>query len=186
VSSSRNDFDVLYRRSLERSRARRAAAGQARRRRLRLRGGGASLALVALAVAVLGAGAAVGQQVATSGSSSAALLAEGAQGPQVGAVQSALGIGASGVFDDRTEAAVRSFQQRRGLLVDGIVGPQTRAALGLSPAAASGGGPAAATSSSQAAAGGNASLEAIAQCESGGNPRAVGGGGQFRGKRGHA
>ena len=29
------------------------------------------------------------------------------------------------IFDDEVERAVRSFQQRRGLLVDGIVGPQT-------------------------------------------------------------
>jgi N-acetylmuramoyl-L-alanine amidase len=29
------------------------------------------------------------------------------------------------VFDEEVERAVRSFQQRRGLLVDGIVGPQT-------------------------------------------------------------
>ena len=29
------------------------------------------------------------------------------------------------IFDERVEAAVKSFQQRRGLLVDGIVGPST-------------------------------------------------------------
>jgi N-acetylmuramoyl-L-alanine amidase len=33
------------------------------------------------------------------------------------------------VFDDELDAAVRSFQQERGLLVDGIVGPWTYAAL---------------------------------------------------------
>jgi N-acetylmuramoyl-L-alanine amidase len=33
------------------------------------------------------------------------------------------------IFDERVEAAVKSFQQRRGLLVDGIVGRSTYAAL---------------------------------------------------------
>src|SRR3954468_7631760 len=33
------------------------------------------------------------------------------------------------VFDERVEQAVKSFQQRRGLLVDGIVGRQTYAVL---------------------------------------------------------
>lgn len=35
-----------------------------------------------------------------------------------------------GFFGSKTEAAVKEFQ-RRGLLVDGIVGPQTWSALGL-------------------------------------------------------
>jgi peptidoglycan hydrolase-like protein with peptidoglycan-binding domain len=174
VSSSYNE-DLRCRRSLERSRARRSAAWSARRRRIRLRGGGLSAALVAAAVAVLGAGAAVGQQATGGGSS---LISAGAQGSEVTAVQRALGISTSGSFDARTAAAVKQFQQRNGLAVDGIVGPQTKAALGLAPAAAASA--AAPAESGGTAASGN--LAAIAQCESGGNPQAVGGGGQYRGK----
>jgi N-acetylmuramoyl-L-alanine amidase len=33
------------------------------------------------------------------------------------------------IFDERIEAAVKSFQQRRGLIVDGVVGPSTYAVL---------------------------------------------------------
>lgn len=36
-----------------------------------------------------------------------------------------------GVMGPRTEAAIREFQRRKGLTVDGIAGPQTRRALGL-------------------------------------------------------
>lgn len=39
--------------------------------------------------------------------------------------------GADGVFGPRTEAAVRAFQDRYGLVVDGIAGPQTTTALDL-------------------------------------------------------
>jgi len=130
---------------------------------------------VGLALAVLGAGAAVGQQATGAGGS---LVVPGAQGSEVSAIQRAVGISTSGVFDTRTQAAVRQFQQRNGLVVDGIVGPQTKAALGLAPAPATSG-PASAGVSGTAA-GGN--LESIAQCESGGNPQAIGGGGQYRGK----
>ncbi|MBW4547778.1 MAG: peptidoglycan-binding protein [Symplocastrum torsivum CPER-KK1] len=37
--------------------------------------------------------------------------------------------GADGIYGSNTRNAVRQFQQRSGLRVDGIVGPQTRAAL---------------------------------------------------------
>ena len=36
-----------------------------------------------------------------------------------------------GEFGPRTEAAVRDFQQRNGLAVDGIAGPDTQVALGM-------------------------------------------------------
>jgi len=34
-----------------------------------------------------------------------------------------------GVFGEATEAAVKAFQQEKGITVDGIVGPETYAAL---------------------------------------------------------
>ncbi|MGN1002203.1 MAG: spore cortex-lytic enzyme [Oscillospiraceae bacterium] len=42
-----------------------------------------------------------------------------------------------GVYGSRTEAAVKSFQQRNGLTADGMAGPQTLAALGISGGGAS-------------------------------------------------
>ena len=100
---------------------------------------------------------------------------QGHRGPGVKRIQRALGIAADGVFGPMTERAVRRFQRRRGLVVDGVVGPVTRRALGIR----------------------NFSrrsiyrrrgvrmpriLRRIAQCESGGNPRAVSPDGRYRGK----
>jgi len=68
------------------------------------------------------------------------VLRRGARGPAVVALRTALRLarrepagvahGAVGDdFDEALETAVRSFQQQRGLLIDGLVGPQTRRAL---------------------------------------------------------
>jgi len=45
-----------------------------------------------------------------------------------------------GIFGSQTESAVRYFQKRNGLAVDGIVGRQTLSALGLKDTASSGAG----------------------------------------------
>ena len=71
---------------------------------------------------------------------------------------------------------VKRFQKRKGLAVDGVVGPDTRDALGLEPFARS--------SVKRESTGAKLPriLRQIAECESGGNPRAVSPGGQYRGK----
>jgi hypothetical protein len=168
-----------WRRSLRASTQRRAA--RARRRRLALRGrAGVTVAIVVSAIA---AGGALAQDTAPSSSGGAT---ESSSGVSVAAIQRALGLPADGVYGPRTRAAVKRFQRRHGLTVDGVAGPETLAALGLTSddngaaveddaGAASSGGSAPDASSS-------ATLERIAQCESGGNPTAVSADGQYRGK----
>lgn len=67
-------------------------------------------------------------------SSDSELLQLGDRGDRVANVQQKLTAagfsnGEQGVFDDATESAVKQFQESKGLEVDGIVGPQTLAAL---------------------------------------------------------
>jgi lysozyme family protein len=94
-------------------------------------------------------------------------------GPQTKRVQRKLGIPADGINGPQTKRAVKRFQRAHGLVVDGIVGPQTLAALGLSVSHAT---------RHHVSASASTVLERIAQCESGGNPRAVSGNGTYRGK----
>jgi hypothetical protein len=70
---------------------------------------------------------------------------------------------------------VKRFQRRHDLVPDGIVGPITRGALGLKPFT---------SRSVRRSRGGRLPrvLRRIAECESGGNPRAVSPGGRYRGK----
>lgn len=56
-------------------------------------------------------------------------LRRGMVGPLTQLVQQKLQITADGVFDSRTEAAVREFQRNNNLVPDGIVGPRTWAVL---------------------------------------------------------
>ena len=57
------------------------------------------------------------------------LLKEGSRGQEVVELQQALGIDDDGIFGAGTRTAVESYQQKNGLIVDGIVGPQTLAAI---------------------------------------------------------
>jgi len=55
------------------------------------------------------------------------------RGAEVEALQSKLGLAVDGDYGARTAAAVKRFQRRNGLKADGVVGPSTWRALGLSP-----------------------------------------------------
>jgi hypothetical protein len=161
---------VPWRRSLRVSQARRAA--RARRRRLALRGrAGVALAVALSAVA---AGGALAQTAATP-------VAPGVQSTDaVRALQQKLGVNADGVYGPKTRAAVKRFQRAHGLTPDGVAGPQTLAALGVTTnAASSDAAPPAAPAPSPSS---DATLQRIAQCESGGDPTAVSSDGTYRGK----
>jgi len=162
---------VPWRRSLRASQARRAK--RARRRRNALRGrAGVTLAVAVFSVAAAGA---LAQDAATP-------LAPGVQSTDtVRALQQKLGVSADGVYGPKTRAAVKRFQRAHGLTADGVAGPQTLAALGVSaaPKAKEADDSSAAAPSGDAAA---ATLQRIAQCESGGNPSAVSADGTYRGK----
>jgi Putative peptidoglycan binding domain len=85
---------------------------------------------------IFGGGGTVHVNVTTGGE----LLRRGSRGPRVAALQTRLrtqyplyakDLQSDGVFGARTEAAVREFQRRAGLTVDGVAGPATLARLGL-------------------------------------------------------
>jgi peptidoglycan hydrolase-like protein with peptidoglycan-binding domain len=144
---------------------------------------GPQLAVLLVVGALLAAAAvpAVADPGASSSGGAAAstevVVERGDRGPAVRAIQEQLGIAADGVFGPLTERAVKRFQRRHDLVPDGIVGPLTRGALGLKPFS---------SRSVRRSRGRSvrvpAVLRRIAECESGGNPRAVSPGGQYRGK----
>jgi peptidoglycan hydrolase-like protein with peptidoglycan-binding domain len=105
------------------------------------------------------------------------VVKHGDRGSAVRSIQRQLGIPADGVFGPMTERAVKRFQRRHELEPDGIVGPLTRGELGLNPFSSR-----SVRRTSSRSVGVPAILRRIAQCESGGNPRAVSPGGTYRGK----
>lgn len=105
------------------------------------------------------------------------VLKKGHRGPAVKAVQRKLGLTADGTFGDVTARAVKRFQKRHGLEADGIVGPATRRALNL-PAFKSN----SVTRKGRSRTKVPAVLRRIAECESGGDIRAVSSNGMYYGK----
>jgi peptidoglycan hydrolase-like protein with peptidoglycan-binding domain len=163
---------VPWRRSQRASQARRAQ--RARRRRNVLRGrAGVTLAVAVFSVTAAGA---LAQDAATP-------LAPGVQSTDsVRALQQKLGVSADGVYGPKTRSAVKRFQRAHGLAADGVAGPQTLAALGLGAAAPKAQEDDAGSSTAAPSGDAAATLERIAQCESGGNPSAVSADGTYRGK----
>jgi Transglycosylase-like domain/Putative peptidoglycan binding domain len=132
----------------------------------------ALLALTALVAAIPAASA----DTVRASASAEVVVKRGDRGSAVRQIQARLGIPADGVFGPQTAHAIRRFQRAKGLVVDGIVGPQTRRALGLRSFSSS------SVTRSRGGGGFPRILNAIAQCESGGNPRAVSPSGLYRGK----
>lgn len=80
----------------------------------------------------------IGLALWAPGESVEALSQRGSRGEEVRQIQTALQNrgydpgSVDGIYGERTEAAVRQFQADQGLAVDGIAGPDTLAALGVS------------------------------------------------------
>jgi hypothetical protein len=167
-----------WRASLRASRDRRAAARRARQWSLRRR----SVTLGACAAMALGGGVAVAGNGGTSteateeASASSVTLKPGSSGPNVKRLQRKLRVQASGYYGPLTKKAVKRFQRRAGLKADGVAGPATLARLRIRIT------PAAAEPQDGSSVRVPAVLKRIAQCESGGNPRAVSADGRYRGK----
>ena len=114
---------------------------------------------------------------ASSGGTQAGRVADTSQelGFSVHALQRKLGVKpVSGYYGPLTRRAVKRFQRRKGLKADGIAGPATLRALGIR------------FRGQEDEESGSVRLPAvlrrIADCESGGNPRAVSPNGMYRGK----
>jgi peptidoglycan hydrolase-like protein with peptidoglycan-binding domain len=136
------------------------------------------LVLAAMVIAAVPAFADPG--VSGSGGASAAsevVVKRGDRGSAVRSIQEELGITVDGVFGEQTERAVKRFQRSHDLVADGIVGPLTRGAMGLRPFSSR-----SLRRTSARSVRVPAILRQIAECESGGNPRAISLGGQYRGK----
>ena len=178
--------------SLSASRERRAAAGRRRRRRFRAR---SLLIAAAISMLVLSAGVALAATSGGTSSSRGTTLSLGSTGSAVKQLQRKLHVPTTGYYGTETRRAVKHFQATHGLKADGVAGPATLSRLGVQARGASyATGGSSPSSSSSGSTTGSASpsggsnvkippeLQRIAQCESGGNPRAISRSGRYRGK----
>jgi peptidoglycan hydrolase-like protein with peptidoglycan-binding domain len=157
----------------------------------RLRGRTLVLAAVATLAAFSGA-AAIDTAGSVAQASSGTTLKVGSRGAAVKKLQRRLHVSVTGYYGSQTKAAVKRFQRANGLKADGVAGPATLRALGVTAHSATaegtgGSSPSEGGSGSSGGGGGSsvhvpATLRRIAQCESGGNPRAISPGGKYRGK----
>jgi Transglycosylase-like domain/Putative peptidoglycan binding domain len=150
--------------------------------------------MAVVAALTLGAFTGAAATVPAAAEAKPRVLKVGSTGRLVKKVQRKLSVRPrSGYYGRKTKRAVKRFQRREGLSVDGVAGPSTLRALGLRVRSAS-------RSSDSDSSGGTAPeedsgssddgsgprlprvLRKIAKCESGGNPRAVSPDGRYRGK----
>lgn len=152
------------------------------RRSLILASAGLALGATAASGATTSGGSEAGEPTAAPAKSSTtappATAAAALPRSAIRAAQRRLGVAADGRLGPRTRAAIRRFQRRHGLRANGRLGEGTLSKLGVKGRAAS-----APTAPSPAPTGETSRLlEAIAQCESGGDPTRVSANGDFRGK----
>ena len=130
-----------------------------------------SAALAVAAIPAVAGGATGGSSPGAYKSSNSETLRPGDSGPAVKRLQKRLKVRASGYYGKLTKRAVKRFQRRHHLKANGVAGPKTLRKLGLTASSGSSKSPKL-----------PAELKKIAQCESGGNPRAVSPDGTYRGK----
>jgi hypothetical protein len=169
--------------SLSASRERRAAAWRRRRRRFRAR---SLLVAAAVSLLVLSAGVALAASSGGTSSGTSSSLSLGSTGSAVKQLQRKLSVQVTGYYGIDTRRAVKRYQRRHGLTADGVAGPATLSALGIrvhnSSYATGGSSPSSGTATGGSSVRLPAVLRRIAQCESGGNPRAISRSGRYRGK----
>jgi peptidoglycan hydrolase-like protein with peptidoglycan-binding domain len=162
-----------------------------RRALRRIRGRALALAVIALASMTVVSGVAVAATSSAQQGKRSSTLRMGMSGPSVKKLQRKLHVQATGYYGSQTKAAVKRFQRRNGLKADGVAGPATLRALGVTASSAGyeTGGASPSSGGSRSSSGGSggsshmpAVLKKIAKCESGNNPRAISPSGRYRGK----
>lgn len=130
---------------------------------------GATIAVVTGAGVVAAAAPAAAQMQAPGN-----LLHQGSSGTAVKHIQHALHVRPTGRYSRATRRAVVGFQRKDGLLVDGVVGPQTWDALfHIAPPPTAAPSPAASAAPASSSSTSYTIPSGIVQCESGGNYSAV-------------